>query len=240
MPDVYHGATLASVTRTVLDNAATSDPGEPLEVYDASGAPTGVAKPRGDVHRDGDWHLAFFCWIVRAARDGLELVLQRRAATKDVWPGRFDASAAGHVRFGETTAEAAREIDEELGLDVDVRDLEALPRHRQEHRHENGLVDRELHDVHLLRCDRPLEDYRPGPEVSGLVSVPLDQLVELATHARDSLATTLVTFDPTGRASHAPLVLGADDLVPYDAAYWCSLRAAAYSAYSGRASIARR
>lgn len=221
----------------VLDNAATSNPAELLEVYDASGEPTGLAKARGAIHRDGDWHLAFFCWIVRRTGAGLEVVLQKRAAFKDVWPGHFDASAAGHVRFGESTAESAREIDEELGIHVDAAELEPLARHRQEHVHASGLVDRELHDVHLLRCDRALEGYRPGPEVAGLVSVLLDEVVELAGGARRSIATTLVTFDVSGAAAHAPLLLEQRDLVPYDAAYWQAIRAAAYS---GRASIARR
>ena len=218
----------------------TCDPTEMLEVYDAAGEPTGVAKARAAVHRDGDWHLAFFCWIVRRVGQGareLEVLLQKRAATKDVWPGRFDASAAGHVRFGETTAEAAREIDEELGVHVDADELEPLARHRQEHVHENGLVDREIHDVHLLRSDRVPEEYRPGPEVLGIVSVRLDQVIELAAGERESIATTLVTFDASGRAAHAPLVLLQRDLVPNDSAYWQTIRAVAYS---GRASIARR
>jgi isopentenyldiphosphate isomerase len=228
------------VEQGVLDSAATSDPNEPLEVFDANGEPTGVVKSRAAVHRDGDWHLAFFCWIVRRASDGsaaLEVLLQKRASTKDVWPGRFDASAAGHVRFGETSAESAREIEEELGLHADVAELEPLARHRQEHVHENGLVDRELHDVHLLRSDRLLEDYRPGPEVAGIASVALDELVELASGARTTIATVLVTFDAEGRASHEPIALASRDLVPYDAAYWRAIRSAAYS---GRASIARR
>ena len=190
------------------------------------GSPTGVAKARAAVHRDGDWHLAFFCWIVRRGREVIEVVLQRRAATKDVWPGRFDASAAGHVRFGETTAEAAREIDEELGLAGRRRRARAssgvIGRSTST---TSGLVDREIHDVHLLRCDRPLEDYRPGPEVSGIVSVPLDALVELVTGERASLATTLVTFDATARAPREPIDLRQRDLVPYDAAYWEAIRA---------------
>ena len=64
---------------------------EQLEVYDAQGNPTGAAKSRAAIHRDGDWHLALFCWIVTT--DG-RVLLQKRAATKDVWPGRYDASAA--------------------------------------------------------------------------------------------------------------------------------------------------
>ena len=219
---------------------AETDPDEPLEVFDAGGHPTGVTKSRRAVHRDGDWHLAFFCWILRrSASDALEVVLQKRAATKDVWPGRFDASAAGHVRFGESPAEAAREIEEELGLEVAFSELTPVMRHFQEHVHESGLVDREIHDVHLLSCDRPLEDYRPGPEVAGLTAAPLAAVAELASGTRGSLATTLVTFDGNGVATRAPLTLHASDLVPYDRAYWDRLLAAA-AAYSGRASMARR
>jgi isopentenyldiphosphate isomerase len=203
---------------------AITDPDELLEVFDAKGRPTGRAKTRAAIHREGLWHLAFFCWIVTSAGD---VVLQKRAATKDVWPGRFDASAAGHVRFGETIAQAAREIEEELGLHVDFAALVPVMRHREEHVHDNGLVDRELHDVHLLRCDRPLEDYRPGPEVSGLVAVPLRELVALVQRTRLELKATLVTFDAEGRASRTPIVLHREDLVPCDVGYLSALALAA-------------
>lgn len=214
--------------------AATTDPDEFLEVYDAEGRPTGEAKTRAAIHQDGDWHLAFFCWIVRAGDGGLEVVLQRRAATKDVWPGRFDASAAGHVRFGKTIDQATREIEEELGIHVEPRELRHVLRHRQEHVHPNGLVDREIHDVHLVRRDGPLDDYRPGPEVTALVSVPLDALVELTEGTRGAIATTLVTFDADGRAHHEPTVLLRDALVPYDAGYHAAIAGAARAADTHR------
>lgn len=204
--------------------AATTDPDELLEVFDKQGRPTGRAQSRRIVHEKGLWHLAFFCWIVTSAGN---VVLQRRAAWKDVWPDRFDASAAGHVRFGENLAQAARELDEELGLTVDVAALEPVMRHRQEHVHPNGLVDREIHDVYLLRCDRRLEDYRPGPEVSGLTSVPLRALVELAQRTRGEIPATLVTFDAAHRATRAPIVLLRDDLVPYDPGYHSAIALAA-------------
>jgi len=46
-----------------------------------------------------------------------QLYLQKRSATKDVQPNRWDSSVAGHVDLGEPPLEAAmREAFEELGL----------------------------------------------------------------------------------------------------------------------------
>ena len=115
-----------------------TDPRELLEVYDPEGKPTGQAKARGAVHLEGDWHLAFFCWVARPGPRGTEILLQHRAARKDVWPLRFDASAAGHIRFGESLAEAAREVREELGIMVELSDMVPLGRHRQQHHHANN------------------------------------------------------------------------------------------------------
>ena len=197
-----------------------TDPDELLEIFDPDGRPTGQAKARGPIHRDGDWHLAFFCWIVRAGQQGAELILQKRSAIKDVFPGRFDASAAGHVRFGETRAEMVREVEEELGLRVAEHELVRRPWHRQVHFHANGLIDREHHELNLLRCDQQLEAYRPSPvEVSGLISVPALALADLADGKRASLATELFEYDQRGLARRTACLLGPDDFVPYDHGY---------------------
>lgn len=46
-----------------------------------------------------------------------ELYLQKRAATKDVQPGKWDTSVGGHIDYGETTEQALhREAREELGI----------------------------------------------------------------------------------------------------------------------------
>lgn len=54
---------------------------------------TGHTKPRSAVHRDGDWHRALHVWIL--CLETGELVLQRRAASKDAWAGLLDISTAG-------------------------------------------------------------------------------------------------------------------------------------------------
>ena len=49
------------------------------------------------------------------------LYLQRRAAAKDIQPGKWDTSVGGHVDPGESGEQAARrEMQEELGIEADL------------------------------------------------------------------------------------------------------------------------
>ncbi|HEY1297857.1 MAG TPA: NUDIX domain-containing protein [Chloroflexota bacterium] len=195
-----------------------NDPTELLEVFTPNGQPTGQAKPRAVIHLDGDWHLAFHCWILR--KDGTEVVLQRRSLLKDTFAGLWDATAAGHWRFGESAAEAAREIEEELGIEVPFEALEFRSRERSAREFPNGLVDRELHDVYVLVDDRPLRSYRPDPaEVIGLAAFPSEALIALAGGISDALdALEAVTVASRGGLESTTVRLTRDDLVPYSAA----------------------
>ncbi len=197
------------------------DDDEPIDVLTPDGLPTGIVKPRALIHRDGDWHRCVFVWIVRAGPRGPELVLQRRSRTKVTWPSRFDASVAGHVRAGESRRDALREVEEELGFAVHEDDLVLQPPHAEVHRFENGLVDREHHDVALLRRDVPLETYRPSPlEVTGLVAVPVRDLASLVRGERSELSgLVLVIRDAQENVHLTPVTLRRDDLVPYTGGY---------------------
>jgi isopentenyldiphosphate isomerase len=194
-----------------------NDPSELLEVFDAAGKPTGEAKTRGAIHLAGDWHQAFHCWITR--RNGQEVVLQRRSLTKDTFAGLWDAAAAGHWRFGESAAEAAREIDEELGVEVPFGSLVYRGREASARSFANGLIDREHHQVYVLADDRPLLGYRPDPrEVIGLAAFPSDGLIKLMEGAVATLtALEAMTVATDGTRAAATVSVGRDDLVPYSA-----------------------
>jgi isopentenyldiphosphate isomerase len=198
-----------------------NDPAELLEIFDARGQPSGRAKPRARVHLDGDWHQAFHCWIVRQVPDSpLAVVLQRRALRKDTFAGCWDAAAAGHWRFGETPEQAAREITEELGLEVDFEKLRYRGRERSARRFPNGLIDREHHQVYLLECARPLLDYRPDPaEVIGLAAFAYADLLALAAGRRASIeALEAVRVDPQARLYPERRALTRAEMVPYSSA----------------------
>jgi isopentenyldiphosphate isomerase len=201
---------------TIVDQ---NDPNELLEVFDAAGRPTGHARARAAIHRDGDWHLAFHCWIVRTGRRGQEVVLQRRALTKDTFPGYWDAAAAGHWRFGETPAQAAREVAEELGLEVPFSSLTWRARATTERSHANGLVDREHHEVYVLDWPAPLSSYRPDPaEVSMLGAFRAVELIDVAANRRARVhATEAVAVGPDGGSRPVAATLTRADMVPYSA-----------------------
>jgi isopentenyldiphosphate isomerase len=187
-------------------------------VFDAAGRATGRGRSRAAVHLDGDWHQAFHCWIVR--QRGSEIVLQRRALVKDTFAGLWDAAAAGHWRFGERPEEAAREIAEELGLDLSFSELRYLGRERASRRFPNGLTDREHHQVYVLECDRPLSDYRPDPrEVIGLAAFSASGLLALVAGRQAAItASEAMRVGIDGRLEQVEVVVERTDLVPYSVA----------------------
>jgi isopentenyldiphosphate isomerase len=133
---------------------------ELLDVLDGLGRPTGEVAWKSEVHRRGLPHRCFHCWVYGTDAAGPYLLVQRRAATKDTWPGRLDVTAAGHLRSGEQPLGGGlRELEEELGLRVGPERLVPLGTRRIEQEIPEGC-DREFHDVFLLFDSTPPEDLR--------------------------------------------------------------------------------
>ena len=90
---------------------------EYLDVVDETGTPTGEIVERAAAHREGIPHRTTHLWLVRMRAGRVQVLLQKRAMTKDLLPGFWDTAVGGHVGYGEYIREALfRETSEELGL----------------------------------------------------------------------------------------------------------------------------
>jgi isopentenyldiphosphate isomerase len=152
---------------------------ELLDILDESGRSTGEVLEKSEAHRLGLWHRCFHCWICGSDTAGPYLLLQRRAAAKDTWPGYLDITAAGHLSAGEKPLDGLREIEEELGLHVIPERLVPLGTIRIEQQLPTGY-DREFHEVFLLHDDTPPENLRlQEEEVESIFRLNLDDVETL-------------------------------------------------------------
>lgn len=90
---------------------------EMLDVVDENGLPTGETVPRSLAHARGIPHRTAHVWLLRLWENTVEVLLQKRAARKESWPGCYDISSAGHIPAGsDFVPSALRELREELGV----------------------------------------------------------------------------------------------------------------------------
>ncbi|HYO77652.1 MAG TPA: NUDIX domain-containing protein, partial [Thermoanaerobaculia bacterium] len=189
---------------------------ELIDVVTSDGAATGIVKPKPQIHRDGDWHLAAHLWIVTP--NG-RVLLQRRALTKESWPGLWDVSVAGHVDAGERARDAAvRESFEELGLRLDPLELKHLGTLRYQAVLNGGAyLENEFHEVFFVRLDVTLEALTLDPaEVAEVALVTLDKLdaYELVPHPESYalLRAAMSRAARSRRACGAAAASAAEDL----------------------------
>ena len=192
-----------------------TNPDELFDVLDSVGKPTGRAKRRADVHRDGDWHRALHCWVLDVSNPERPCLLyQRRGAHKDTWPSRLDVTVGGHYASGETLTDVLREVEEEIGQAVALEELVRLGTRQvvsDSGQDGNGVKDCEIQDIFLWRSALPFEAYRPQPvEVTALERVEVgDALALLSGRTQRARCRRLL---PAGEQSDGWVT--EEDLIP--------------------------
>lgn len=201
---------------------------EKIDILDKRGQPTGEVRWKSEAHRLGLWHRAFHCWI-SGADDciGPFLLVQRRAAVKDTWPGYLDVSAAGHLATGEDVMDGLREVEEELGLHPSPGALIPLGRRRIEQEVPGG-VDREFHEVFLLLDSTP-------PERLCLQQEEVESVVRLKLNDAERLCDgeSVSAIEWNGESS-AVRQIRLEDFVPNSDSYLLRVARAAREVLSGR------
>lgn len=187
-----------------------------LDVFTENMEPIGV-KPRADVHRDGDWHQTFQCWILTRDEGRDDIYFQERHASKADFPGLLDITAAGHLGAGETREAGVREIEEELGIRLSPDDLVyagCVPgRYRRD-----GFIDNEFRHLHFYVCRGPAPRFRfQDGEAEAVVRIAFEDAKQLLRGEAESVSG--VRCRP--QAGEARLVtVRRTDLVPHETAYF--------------------
>jgi isopentenyl-diphosphate delta-isomerase len=156
---------------------------ELVDVVDERDRPL-LVMPLSEAHRQGLFHRSVMVLVFDL---GGRLYLQKRGPNKQLYPGRFDLSATGHVRAGEAREDAAaRELAEELGLAAPLLTvLDAAPASRES----------AYEFVTLYSAGRTGETPRPNPdEVAGGMFVDAAELAALVRDYRDWLTPAVVHF----------------------------------------------
>ena len=158
---------------------------ELLDVVDENGEPTGETVGREAAHRDGVRHRTAHVWLVRLGMLGqMQVLVQKRAADKDSFPGCWDVSSAGHVPAGQDwTTSALRELKEELGVEARPEDLQWLGVHPVEHDgvfHGKPFCNRQVSAVFALRCDKRADEFAvQKSEIESVEWTDLDDCIEV-------------------------------------------------------------
>jgi isopentenyl-diphosphate delta-isomerase len=140
---------------------------ELIDILTPEGKPTQKTALKSEVHKNGWFHATVHIWLFTSDK---KILLQKRALTKKVFPGIWDISVAGHIGAGEEILEAAkREIFEEIGLELEEKDLIKIGTRIHQVTHKNGIQDNEHHHIFIAELKVPVSALTmQEEEVAGL------------------------------------------------------------------------
>lgn len=129
-----------------------------IDILTADGKTTGKTALKSEAHKNGWFHATVHIWLFTSDE---KVLLQKRALTKKVFPGLWDISVAGHIAAGESILSAAkREVFEEIGLELDEKDLLKIGTRIHQVEHKNGIIDNEHHHVFIAELKVPVDELK--------------------------------------------------------------------------------
>lgn len=209
---------------------------ELIDIYDASLRPLG-AMERVEAHKKGQWHQTFHCWIVNPLEKFI--VFQVRSQTTATHPGKLDVSAAGHLATGEAVEDGVREVEEELGIEVTINDLEYAGKRVEVSDSASGIKNREYQSVYFLSSKISITEFKPDPmEVSGLAAIPIADGLRLFSGALSSVTVPVVDVQPNGKLILRNRTLREEDFIPRIQRYYLTAIIMAERLTEGRLPLA--
>ncbi|MBL4604912.1 MAG: NUDIX domain-containing protein [Flavobacteriaceae bacterium] len=131
---------------------------ELIDILDLTGNYSGKTALKSEAHKHGWFYATVHIWIYTKDR---HILLQQRGATKKTYPGLWDVSVAGHIHAGESIINGAlREIEEEIGWEVQEKDLQKIAVRKGMRSHPNGIQDNEFYHVFLVELTTGLKNLK--------------------------------------------------------------------------------
>ena len=155
---------------------------EYIDLFDQNNNPLKISKEKKQAHEDGDFHRTAHIWIIN---NHIELLLQKRSASKKSHPNCWDISVAGHIKAGEEVLDGAiRELEEELGVEVKKDDLKYITTIKST----KNLKNMEFQYVYLLECNKKIDEYIfKDNEVSEVKYVYYEELEQMVKNKAEGL-----------------------------------------------------
>ncbi len=165
---------------------------EVLAVFDENHLKIGE-QSRDIIHRQGLWHETFHCWIVHLEEGVPYLYFQQRSNVKKDFPNLFDITAAGHLLAHESVNDGIREVEEELGLNISMEELQSIGIIKDTIL-QGGFIDNEFAHTFLLIAEKfQLAFHLQKDEVSGIFTSPLSEVVRLYDKKVDRISLQCIT-----------------------------------------------
>ncbi|HOU35887.1 MAG TPA: glycogen/starch synthase, partial [Candidatus Omnitrophota bacterium] len=161
-----------------------------LDVRDAEGNAIGLVMPKTQMHLAGEWHSDVYVFVIN--KDG-QILLQRRAASKKMYPGLLEASASGHVLAGETPEQAAvSRMQQELGMKVQADHLIRITSQRgiriQRDFIQQGMIENTFTHVFAYVIPEAAQVTLHTDEIFGVEFVKLNSLLKSIAHSKRKYA----------------------------------------------------
>lgn len=131
---------------------------ELIDILDSSGNFTGESCLKSVAHKKGLYHATIHVWFYTKNK---QVLLQKRASTKKVFPNLWDVSVAGHISAGESIiGSAIREVREEIGLEISENQLNKVGIRLNKIQHPNGILDCEFKHIYVCELTKPISKLR--------------------------------------------------------------------------------